>query len=91
MGSALFDIRKKSSWLSWYYNNHPGSSKSPLLYIIRRFADKTAMERWDNSEESLRLLKEATDYSTRYYDTFTGLETWFTLPDLKTLTQSPSP
>ena len=69
----------------------PGGSKSPLLYIIRRFADKTAMERWDNSEESLRLLKEANDYSTRYYDTSTGLETWFTLPDLKTLSQSPPP
>jgi uncharacterized protein len=68
----------------------PGGSKSPLRYIIRRFADKAVMERWDNSEESLRLLKEANDYSTRHYDTSTGLETWFTLPDLKTLSQSPS-
>ena len=69
----------------------PGGSKSPLWYIIRRFADKAAMERWDNSEESLRLLKEANEYSTRHYDTSTGLETWFTLPDLKTLSQSPPP
>ena len=69
----------------------PGGSKSPLWYIIRRFADKAAMERWDNSEESLKLLKEANDYSTRHYDTSTGLETWFTLPDLKTLSQSPPP
>jgi uncharacterized protein len=69
----------------------PGGSKSPLRYIIRRFADKAAMERWDNSEESLRLLKEANNYSTRHYDTSTGLETWFTLPDLKTLSQSPPP
>ena len=69
----------------------PGGSKSPLRYIIRRFADKAAMERWDNSEESLKLLKEANDYSTRHYDTSTGLETWFTLPDLNTLSQSPPP
>jgi uncharacterized protein len=69
----------------------PGGSKSPLWYIIRRFADKASMERWDNSEESVRLLKEANDYSTRHYDTSTGLETWFTLPDLKTLSQSPPP
>lgn len=69
----------------------PGGSKSPLRYIIRRFADKAAMERWDNSEESLRLLKEANDYSTRHYETSTGLETWFTLPDLKALSQSPPP
>jgi len=69
----------------------PGGSKSPLRYIIRRFTDKAEMERWDNSDESLKLLKEANDYSTRYYDTSTGLETWFTLPDLKTLSQSPPP
>jgi antibiotic biosynthesis monooxygenase (ABM) superfamily enzyme len=43
----------------------PGGNKSPLRYIIRRFAGKAAMEGWDNSEESLRLLKEANDYSTR--------------------------
>jgi antibiotic biosynthesis monooxygenase (ABM) superfamily enzyme len=67
----------------------PGGNKSPLRYIIRRFAGKAAMEGWDNSEESLRLLKEANDYSTRYYETSTGLETWFTLPGLKTLSQSP--
>jgi uncharacterized protein len=69
----------------------PGGSKSPLRYIIRRFVYKAVMERWDNSEESLRLLKEANDYSTRHYDTSTGLETWFTFPDLKTLSQSPPP
>ena len=49
------------------------------------------MERWDNSEELLRLLKEANDYSTRHYDTSTGLETWFTLPDFETLSQSAPP
>ena len=69
----------------------PGGSKSPLRYIIRRFADKAAMERWDNSEESLKLIEEANNYSTRHYETSTGLETWFTLPDLKTLSQSPPP
>ena len=33
----------------------PGGNKSPLRYIIRRFTDKAAMERWDKSEESLKL------------------------------------
>src|SRR5919198_1964541 len=69
----------------------PGGSKSPLRYIIRCFADKAAMERWDNSEESLKLIEEANNYSIRHYETSTGLETWFTLPDLKTLSQSPPP
>jgi uncharacterized protein len=47
------------------------------------------MEAWDNSEESQTLIEEADNYSTRHYETSTGLETWFTLPELKTLTQSP--
>jgi uncharacterized protein len=69
----------------------PGGSKSPLRYIIRRFANKATMEAWDNSEESLTLIEEADNYSTRYYETSTGLEIWFTLPGLETLSQSPPP
>jgi antibiotic biosynthesis monooxygenase (ABM) superfamily enzyme len=69
----------------------PGGSKSSLRYIIRRFADKATMEAWDNSEQSQKLLQEADNYSTRHYETSTGLETWFTLPGLKTLSQSPPP
>ena len=68
-----------------------GGSKSSLRYIIRRFTDKAAMEAWDNSEESQKLIQEANNYSTLHYETSTGLETWFTLPELKTLTQSPPP
>ena len=69
----------------------PGGSKSSLRYIIRHFADKAAMEAWDNSEESQKLIQEADNYSTRHYETSSGLETWFTLPGLKTLSQSPPP
>jgi uncharacterized protein len=69
----------------------PGGSKSSLRYIIRRFTDKAAMDAWDNSEESQKLIQEADNYSTRRYETSTGLETWFTLPDLKTLSQTPPP
>src|SRR5215510_2772064 len=43
----------------------PGGNKSPFRYIIRRFTDDGAMERWDKSEESLKLLKEVNNYSTR--------------------------
>jgi antibiotic biosynthesis monooxygenase (ABM) superfamily enzyme len=46
------------------------------------------IERWDNSEESLRLLKEANDYSTRHYDTSTGLETWFAAYAISSLSRS---
>ncbi len=69
----------------------PGGSKSSLRYIIRRFTDKDAMDAWDNSDESLKLIEEANNYSTRHYETSTGLETWFTLQELKTLSQTPPP
>ena len=70
----------------------PGGNKSPFRYIIRRFTDKSSYGGMGYlPEESLILLKEVNDYSTRQYETSTGLETWFTLPDLKTLSQSPPP
>lgn len=69
----------------------PGEGKSSYRYIIRKFSNKTDMEKWDNSSECLNLIDEANKYSTRHYETSTGLETWFTLPGLKTLSQSPPP
>jgi uncharacterized protein len=49
------------------------------------------MEASKNSAESQNLLEEANNYSTLHYETSTGLETWFTLPNLKTLGQPPPP
>ena len=69
----------------------PGEGKPSYRYIIRKFDNKVYMEKWDNSKETLKLIDEANKYSTRHYETSTGLETWFTLPGLKTLSQSPPP
>jgi antibiotic biosynthesis monooxygenase (ABM) superfamily enzyme len=62
----------------------PGGSKSSLRYIIHRFTDRVKKETWENSQESIKLLEEVNNYSERYHETATGLETWFDLPDLKT-------
>jgi uncharacterized protein len=59
----------------------PGSTNSNIRYIIRRFTDKASMDIWDNSPEVQRLLQDANRYSTRHYETATGLETWFMLPN----------
>jgi uncharacterized protein len=61
----------------------PGGTNSNIRYIIRRFTDKASMDIWDNSPDVQRLLQEANRYSTRHYETATGLETWFMLPNLK--------
>ena len=47
------------------------------------------MEEWDTSQESQKLLEEVNNYSTRHYKTTTGLETWFEVPDLKTVVTPP--
>lgn len=63
----------------------PGGTSSNIRYIIRRFIDRASMEIWDNSPDVQKLLNEANRYSTRHYEMATGLETWFVLPDLKTV------
>ncbi len=68
----------------------PGGSKS-LRYIIHRFTNKAAKETWENSPESIKLLEEVNKYSEPYYDTATGLETWFALPNLRTQISVPTP
>ena len=67
----------------------PGGTNSNIRYIIRRFTDKASMEIWDKSSDVQRLLQEVNIYSTRHYATATGLETWFMLPDLKTVVPPP--
>ena len=62
---------------------------SNVRYIIRRFTDKASMQVWDNSQESKKLLEEVNSYSTRHYETTTGLETWFAVPDLKSAVALP--
>ena len=65
----------------------PGGSSSSVRYIINRFTDKDSLDTWENSEEALNLIKEANSCST--YERATGLETWFTLPDLKAIVPPP--
>jgi antibiotic biosynthesis monooxygenase (ABM) superfamily enzyme len=67
----------------------PGGTNSNIRYIIRRFTDKASMEIWDKSSDVQKLLQEVNMYSTRHYETATGLETWFMLPDLKTVVPPP--
>jgi uncharacterized protein len=63
----------------------PGGTSSNIRYIIRRFTDRASMEIWDNSPDVQKLLNGANRHSTIHYKTATGLETWFVLPDLKTV------
>lgn len=47
------------------------------------------MRAWRESDQSAELLEEADNYSTPHYDSAYGMETWFILPDLRTLVPPP--
>jgi uncharacterized protein len=61
----------------------PGAS---VRYVINRF-DQASLDAWENSEVALSLIDEVSKYST--LQRVTGLETWFVLPDLKTIRAPP--
>ena len=65
----------------------PGGNSSSVRYIINRFSDKSSLDAWEKSEVARKLIEEANTCST--YERKTGLETWFTLPNLKTITAPP--
>lgn len=67
----------------------PGGSNSSVRYIVNRFADRASLDAWENSDEARKLEEEANNCSTHHYERATGLETWFTLPDLKTIVAPP--
>jgi hypothetical protein len=65
----------------------PGGNISSVRYIVNRFVDQASLNVWENSEEAIRLMDEVSKYSTR--ERVTGLETWFSLPNLKTIVAPP--
>ena len=64
----------------------PGGNTSSLRYVINRFADQASLEAWENSEVALSLIK-VNKYST--LQRVTGLETWFSLSNLKAIAAPP--
>ena len=58
-----------------------------MRYVINRFADQASLDAWENSEVALSLIDEVSKYST--LKRVTGLETWFNLPNLKTISAPP--
>jgi uncharacterized protein len=65
----------------------PGGNISSVRYVINRFSDQTSLDAWENSETAISLIEEVSKYST--LQKVTGLETWFNLPNLKTIVAPP--
>ena len=65
----------------------PGGNISSVRYVINRFTDQASLDAWENSKVALSLIEEVNKYST--LQRVTGLETWFSLPELKTIGAPP--
>jgi len=65
----------------------PRGDISSVRYVVNRFVDQTSLNAWETSEVAVKLIEEVSKYSTR--ERVTGLETWFSLPSLKTIVAPP--
>ena len=59
-----------------------GEGQSAARYVIHRFSDEASELAWMQSDERAALMQEATAFSTPFTQTTSGIEAWFTLPDL---------
>jgi uncharacterized protein len=59
-----------------------GKGQSLVRYVVHRFADEATELAWRQSEERATLMQEAAAFSTPFTQTASGLEAWFTLPNL---------
>jgi len=67
----------------------PEGVDSDVRYLICRFDNKTALDNWEKSDLRNKLVDEVKNYSTQYYERTTGMETWFSLPNMKTVRAPP--
>ena len=79
----LVSVRKKVPGYLGTTTIMETSKGSTVRHIIHRFRDKASIDAWENSQELHELTEEVNKYSTPYLQKATGLETWFTIPDLK--------
>ena len=78
----LVSVRKVPGYLGTTTIMETGKD-STVRHIIHRFRDKASLDVWENSQELHEQTEEVNKYSTPYLQKATGLETWFTIPDLK--------
>lgn len=61
----------------------PEGINSNARQLVCRFDNVAALDDWERSDAMNRLVDEAKNYSTQYYEKAKGLEAWFELPGTK--------
>jgi uncharacterized protein len=67
----------------------PEPGKAGLHHVVWRFADEKSMHIWETSYARQKLSHEADAFSRRSRQEATGLETWFSIPDVPELETPP--
>ena len=88
LGRFLILERKVPGYLGTITIMKTGTN-SNARHVIHRFKDKVSLEAWENSEDLRKLREESNKYCTPYPQKATGLETWFTVPDMKAIVPPP--
>ena len=50
----------------------PGGTMSSVRYKVSRWANKSPLDAWENSQQCLDLIEEANKFSTRYHERAIG-------------------
>jgi hypothetical protein len=67
----------------------PNEGDPNVRYNVWRFQDQASLDAWRNSPERVKLIEEVGNYASQYYAEATGLETWFSLPDVGAIVAPP--
>jgi len=60
----------------------PNEGDPNVRYNVWRFENKSALDAWKKSPDRVRLIEEVEMYATHHFAEATGMETWFSLPNV---------
>jgi len=67
----------------------PQGFDSDVRYVIWRFDNQKDLDNWEKSEVRTKFFLEVQNYAEQRYEKATGMETWFSLPDMHRVVAPP--
>jgi antibiotic biosynthesis monooxygenase (ABM) superfamily enzyme len=65
------------------------ASPGSVRYVIYRFEDEETLKVWHDSVERRQLIDEVEEHVTQQFESASGLESWFVLPNLHAVVAPP--
>jgi len=67
----------------------PQGYDSDVRYMIWRFDSPKNLEAWEKSDVRNKFVEEVQNYAVQHYESASGMETWFSLPDMRSVVAPP--